>query len=75
MTSQLSSSPRSRSASGVSSSPDPVVELPARRSSSRRVLIRRSWVRSLNASMDPSRDEESCFLTARASRSPDRRAA
>ena len=74
MTSHSSSSHRSSGSPGGSSSPDPVVTLPARRWSSRRVMIRRSWVRALSTSTDP-KGVESDLLTARASRSPDRRAA
>jgi hypothetical protein len=74
MTSHSSPSHRSSGSPRVSSLPDPVVALPARRSSSRRVMIRRSWVRARATSTDP-KGVESGFLTARASRSSDRRAA
>ena len=74
MTLHSSSSHRSVGESGGSSLPDPVVTLAARRGSSRRVMIRRSWVRALGTSTD-ARSAQSDLRTVRASRSRDRRAA
>ena len=55
MTSHSSPSHRS-TRRGASLAPDPVVTLPARRGSSRRMMIRRSWVRALGASGDRRHD-------------------
>jgi hypothetical protein len=69
-----SSSHRSVDKGRGSSSPDTAVAQTARRGSSRRVMIRRSWVRALGTSTDP-KIAESDLRTVRVSRSPDRRAA
>jgi hypothetical protein len=75
MTSHSSPSHRSSGDSCVSSSPDLVATLPARRSLRRPVVIRRSWVRAVVTAMDPRDDVASGATTGRASASPDRRAA
>jgi hypothetical protein len=75
MTSDSPPSHRSSGARRLLSSPDLVVTPPPLRSSLRSVMIRRSWVRALAASVDPGDDVASGVVTEAASALRDRRAA